>query len=1506
MAVKAASEVTITDSTDIDSLVTWYYLTTSATKPAAPTTTKTSVAPPSPWTQAEPTFTAGTVTNYLYTCVQTRWKDGSCAWGAVQLSSAYEQAKQAWNKANAAQDAADAMSETVGTLEAPYTEVEWVESNGKQFVQLDWIPSAGFGFDIDFMLTGGTWGGSGSGIIFGSRDGASSPETGTNRIFSTWVDGGQYGTLRIPNSDTGYANRDAGMYKDGRRQQCSLHGTTYTKPDGTTLTVVNAGTPPTWGMTVFAGSNMKTRPAGFGGLEYWAKVRIYSLKFYDGETLAVDLVGAVRKTDNVPGLYDKVTNKFWASRGLDFGEPVGDIGEPLTLVEHAARSNITLTDERTANSRLLTASAPMLDRLEDGQQITFRSSWAYASEAKATELEGWSDSGSSANCYLKLNLKEGDTGWIPIYYNAETRMTSHYGAGSDIRMTYHENITRSGGNPIARGWWCDVNYNTDTVYSRSISGGFYTGANGVLSYGLCMKDSSGRWTAIVNNKYSNTTQDKTAYTGGLQLGEVLFCSTWYANGRVATNNTSVAGDLWASNIFDFRFCTNISANTTAGKALTVREPVYLVGSMGADGLFYLNKTQWWTQTEPTANDNNVYIYLGIAYSWYQLALVDNKPIYVFRNGKWQLYEKWLADEAAKVATDYITEISGDGIWVTPEDAKPVGGQAASTTTGWHISDALELVKAGVKAFRVWLDNGMAKLRLGEGDRSHVDLDYHSMQMVDKEGNTYFHVSDLRGADGTFTYQITESFEANTVPTLDLPFSVASDGFTVLDSTAGADDTANWSRQQNNSYQIYRVSQIAAKKKYKFTLVTDDSMALAFTFGSRDGDHDVGGTSVTFGKEVAASGSGGFAHGRYSYATGDYSFASGSDCEAQGRSSHAEGDMALALGDFSHAEGTETTAEEPAAHAEGAGSNATGYASHAENESNARGDWSHAEGGTGKLNATYQFVGHNPPAANGHWSHAEGVSTTTAAAAYASHAEGACTTASEKCAHAEGYETSAGLYAHAEGYLTEATGAASHAEGLLSEASGESSHAQNLGTKASSTNQTALGKYNVEDAADAYAVIIGNGTADDARSNALTVAWDGKVNAAGDVTANGKVLTRTRVKGNAESSYRTGDVNLTPANIGALPTEGGTLTGTLTNDKYSFVAKYHGTNDEFNRDGAVPTADRWSTGFYINDKDGETTAFLRSVRRATTGRMDTILYAYNEPNGGGDPVSNSFIVGVERDGTSYYYVPDKPKFRTDMETLGAVTKNGYGGMMHPSGNDTAYMRTTQSGLIPYQSGGASAIGTSAWPFSSGYFNALTVGGVSVRNAGIINAGTLPLARGGTGASLSAAPSIIVDLASTSGASPFAASPKPGVTGILPQAHGGTGLGTAYANITSYDLGSTPIKTSTWTECRYPASGTSAPARVKPGAGVYIVFLSFAFAANANGGRLITAGTTSNVTGYSDSNYLAARLHASNSGTTKSTTATVTEFGADDTLYVRAWQDSGATINCAVHVRLVRIA
>ena len=56
-------------------------------------------------------------------------------------------------------------------------------------------------------------------------------------------------------------------------------------------------------------------------------------------------------------------------------------------------------------------------------------------------------------------------------------------------------------------------------------------------------------------------------------------------------------------------------------------------------------------------------------------------------------------------------------------------------------------------------------------------------------------------------------------------------------------------------------------------------------------------------------------------------------------------------------------------------------------------------------------------------------------------------------------------------------------------------------------------------------------------------------------------------------------------------------------------------------------------------------------------------------------------------------------------LGAVTANGYVGMAKPDGSTSDWIRTTQSGIIPYQSGGRgaghAALGTSSWYFSSSF-------------------------------------------------------------------------------------------------------------------------------------------------------------------------------------------------------------
>ena len=87
--------------------------------------------------------------------------------------------------------------------------------------------------------------------------------------------------------------------------------------------------------------------------------------------------------------------------------------------------------------------------------------------------------------------------------------------------------------------------------------------------------------------------------------------------------------------------------------------------------------------------------------------------------------------------------------------------------------------------------------------------------------------------------------------------------------------------------------------------------------------------------------------------------------------------------------------------------------------------------------------------------------------------------------AVGYAPSIDDNVYAGGYGTFAMGTAV-------KANGSNSIAMGCGIKATSNYQTAIGRWNVENNNGTYAFIIGNGTADDARSNAMTVDWDGNI------------------------------------------------------------------------------------------------------------------------------------------------------------------------------------------------------------------------------------------------------------------------------------------------------------------------------------------------------------------------------------------------------------------------------
>lgn len=112
MAVKARAEITLSSIRDIQSVTRYYLLQSStAAKPNKPTTNP----PGGSWVKAEPTYTTGN-TNSLYFTDCTVFSDGTFVYSDVSLSSSYEAAKVAYNKAENAETIAEKATHSINLI----------------------------------------------------------------------------------------------------------------------------------------------------------------------------------------------------------------------------------------------------------------------------------------------------------------------------------------------------------------------------------------------------------------------------------------------------------------------------------------------------------------------------------------------------------------------------------------------------------------------------------------------------------------------------------------------------------------------------------------------------------------------------------------------------------------------------------------------------------------------------------------------------------------------------------------------------------------------------------------------------------------------------------------------------------------------------------------------------------------------------------------------------------------------------------------------------------------------------------------------------------------------------------------------------------------------------------------------------------------------------------------------------------------------------------------------
>ena len=293
-------------------------------------------------------------------------------------------------------------------------------------------------------------------------------------------------------------------------------------------------------------------------------------------------------------------------------------------LKDAYKSGIyTVIGTQTAATGSWTGALHGVSALYDGLTIMYYLPWA-----------------GSGNATLNLTLDNGTTtGAVNCYYGNTTRLTTHYAKGCNIVMTYWSagSIKIDGTATLDDRWIANANFidGNDQAYNvRAYYNKLKTGPNKIFPYTYIMQVADGRWESIVTS--SSTGTSKTRNTHGFRLGQLALMyanATYYENDIVADATVYHA---YTSGLADHRYSFNTANNSTSGT--TANKPIYLVGSIGNDGLFYLDTT-WWTQTLPTTSDNKLYIYLGDAYDYYRMDFVIHHPIYHYSNGMIREYSQ---------------------------------------------------------------------------------------------------------------------------------------------------------------------------------------------------------------------------------------------------------------------------------------------------------------------------------------------------------------------------------------------------------------------------------------------------------------------------------------------------------------------------------------------------------------------------------------------------------------------------------------------------------------------------------------------------------------------------------------------------------------------------------------------------------------------------------------------------------------------------------------------------
>lgn len=210
-----------------------------------------------------------------------------------------------------------------------------------------------------------------------------------------------------------------------------------------------------------------------------------------------------------------------------------------------------ISGTQTSSTGLWTGIASTISVLFDGLTIRY-----------------WLPYAGSGNASLSLTLADGtSTGDIPCYYGGTTRLTTHYGAGNIITLTYRENI-QIGTTVIDKGWWADANYNSNTLNTA----GATDTSSKIFLIGSTSQSASSQ-TYSNKNVYVDTSGKIIGVCQNVTAGSITNVAAGNSSGKTISlpaNRTKAIIDVWVgASTRQTEYVTGLSDSMTAKASINL-------------------------------------------------------------------------------------------------------------------------------------------------------------------------------------------------------------------------------------------------------------------------------------------------------------------------------------------------------------------------------------------------------------------------------------------------------------------------------------------------------------------------------------------------------------------------------------------------------------------------------------------------------------------------------------------------------------------------------------------------------------------------------------------------------------------------------------------------------------------------------------------------------------------------------------------------------------------------